>query len=422
MKKVLFLAVKDLRVLLSDKGNIFFVFGFPVLFALFFGAIFSSAGEGPSGMKIAVVDEDQSEFSKLYISCLESYEALDLTSLSRDEAVDQVRTGKRIAAVCIKQGFGDGFEAIFDSNNPRLEVAVDPARRMESGYLQGLLAKAQFEALGKKFQDRDWMHNQVNLWRRDVEQADDLTAKQVEIFLSFFDSYDMLLQDVNDSDYMAGLEGGMLSFATLDVRRESKGPTSSFQITFPQAIIWGLLACSATFAISIVSERKVGTFQRLLVAPLSRINILAGKAIACFFACIAVICIQTVGAKFIFGMAINKPMFFLPAAACAILCFVGLMMIVSTLGRTEQGAAGLAWALFMIMAMLGGAMVPLIAMPQWLSSISHISPIKWSILAMEGAIWRNFTLTEMFTPCSVLLAVGAVSFLVGVMILRRQDI
>jgi len=420
MKNSLILALKDLQVLSRDKFSLFWVLCFPALFSLFFGAIYSTGSKGPSGMKVAVVDEDQSEISQLYVSRLESYDALKLAHLSRDEAIDQVRTGKQVAAVCIKEGFGDGFETIFDSNDPRLEIAVDPARRMESGYLQGLLAKAQFEALGEKFLDRDWMRSQVDIWRSDVENADDLTAKQIDIFLNFFDSYDELLSDVNDTYYKKGLEGGMLNVATLDVRRESKWPTSSFQITFPQAIIWGLLACSATFAISIVSERKVGTFQRLLVAPLSRANILAGKAMACFFACIVVICIQTAGAKFIFGMPINKPMFFVPAAACAILCFVGLMMIVSTLGRTEQAAAGLAWALFMIMAMLGGAMVPLIAMPQWLRSVSHVSPIKWSILAMEGAIWRNFTLTETVTPCAVLLAIGSVSFLLGLMILRRQ--
>ena len=94
MGKALFLAVKDLRVLLSDKGNIFWVFGFPVLFALFFGAIYSSAGDGPSGMKIAIVDEDKSEFSGSYVSRLESDEALSIVHLSRDEAMEQVRKGK----------------------------------------------------------------------------------------------------------------------------------------------------------------------------------------------------------------------------------------------------------------------------------------------------------------------------------------
>ena len=94
MKKAILLAVKDFHVLLSDKGNVFWVFGFPVLFALFFGAIFSSAGDGPSGMKIAIVDEDNSEFSASYISKLESDEALQIAHLNRDEAIEQVRKGK----------------------------------------------------------------------------------------------------------------------------------------------------------------------------------------------------------------------------------------------------------------------------------------------------------------------------------------
>ena len=147
MNKVLLLAIKDLRVLLSDKGNIFWVFGFPILFALFFGAIYSSAGEGPSGMKIAVVDEDGSDYSKSYVSKLESNEALEILRMGRDEAIDQVRKGKVAAAVILKKGIGDGFEALFNNDEPKLEIASDPSRRMESGYLQGLLVKAQFEAL-----------------------------------------------------------------------------------------------------------------------------------------------------------------------------------------------------------------------------------------------------------------------------------
>src|SRR4030042_1838083 len=106
MKKVLFLALKDFKVLLSDKGNIFWVFGFPVLFALFFGAIYSGVGKEPSGMKIAVVDEDGSEFSSSYISQLQSYEALEISLVGRDQAIEKVRKGQIAAAVVLKKGFG----------------------------------------------------------------------------------------------------------------------------------------------------------------------------------------------------------------------------------------------------------------------------------------------------------------------------
>lgn len=421
MNKVLSLAIKDLRVLISDRGNIFWVFGFPVIFALFFGAIYSSAGKGPSGMEIAVVNEDNSEFSNSYISKLESDEALKIVNLSRDEAIERVRKGKVTAAIILNKGFGDGFEALFSSEDPKLEIASDPSRKMESGYLQGLLAEAQFEALSEKFGNRQWIKDQVTLWREEIENASALDADQADLYLSFIDSFNTLLTDVNDENFGAGFDGDILNFSKLDVSREYEGPITTFQIIFPQAMLWGILGCTATFAISIVKERANGTFARLRIGPLGRTHILAGKGMACFVTGTFIMCILSIGAKAIFKMPLDNLLLFIPAAVCTLLCFVGLMMFICTLGRTEQSAGGAGWAIIMIMAMIGGGMVPLAFMPSWLRPFSHISPVKWSIFALEGAIWRNFNALEMISPCLVLLAIGFTSFLLGVVMLRRQD-
>jgi ABC-2 type transport system permease protein len=67
--------------------------------------------------------------------------------------------------------------------------------------------------------------------------------------------------------------------------------------------------------------------------------------------------------------------------------------------------------------MFGGGMIPLIAMPGWMQSAGSISPVKWAVLSLEGAIWRGFTLNEMLLPCSILLGVGALTFAVGVTVL-----
>jgi ABC-2 type transport system permease protein len=421
MNKVLSLAFKDLRVLISDRGNVFWVFGFPVIFALFFGAIYSGAGEGPSGMEIAIVNEDNSDFSNSYISKLESDEALKLVKLSRDEAIERVRKGKVAAAVILNKGFGDSFEALFSSEDPKLEIASDPSRKMESGYLQGLLAKAQFEALSEKFVDRQWMKDQVALWRGELETASDLDFEDAELYLEFMDSLDTLLTDANDDDFATGFSGDILNFAQQNVNREYDGPTTAFQVIFPQSLIWGILGCTATFAISIVKERTDGTFNRLRIGPLGRAHILAGKGTACFMTCAFMMCILSIGAKVIFKTSINNFLLFIPAAICTLLCFVGLMMFICTLGRTEQSAGGAGWALVMIMAMIGGGMVPLVFMPSWLRPFSHISPVKWSIYALEGAIWRDFSFKDIINPCLVLLAIGFAAFLLGTIMLRRQD-
>jgi ABC-2 type transport system permease protein len=292
---------------------------------------------------------------------------------------------------------------------------------MESQYLQGLLARARFEAIAKKFTDRDWMRNQVEDWRKEVAGANDLGAADTKLLLSFFDAYDSLLKDVNDEHFQMAFDGDMMNFATMDVSREQKGPVTPFQITFPQAMIWGILGCAATFAISIVQERSRGTFERLRLGPVGRAHILAGKGLACFMTCASIVCLLSIGAKIIFKMPFYSLPLFILAAVCVMFCFVGLMMFICTLGRTEQSAGGAGWAMLMVMAMLGGGMVPLLFMPSWLRPFSNISPVKWSIFALEGGIWRNLTFVEMAQPLLILLAIGAAAFLFGVAMLRRLD-
>jgi len=420
MATLMALAIKDLRVLTADKGNLFWVVGFPLLFALLFGAIYSGEGKGPSGMKLAVVDEDKSEFSQLYVTHLESQEALKVTRLDREPALTQVRKGQMAAAVVIRPGFGEGFSGFFDANDPKLQIASDPGRKMEGAYLQGLLAKAQFEVMAQRFRDRKWMRGQMDTWRDQIKRASGLPGPDANTYVRFFDAMDRFLTDVNDQTYHGGLGNGVFNVAKLDVQRESNGPRTPFQITFPQAILWAILGCVATFAISIVHERTTGTFQRLRIGPISQADILAGKGLACFLTCASVIGLLVVVGKLVFKVPIGSPAMFLLGVVCTCLCFVGLMMLVSTLGKTEQSVGGAGWAILMILAMFGGGMMPLAFMPSWMRSVSHFSPIKWGILALEGGIWRDFTLTEMLLPCGILLGLGAVFFALGVLMLRRQ--
>ena len=63
------------------------------------------------------------------------------------------------------------------------------------------------------------------------------------------------------------------------VTRERAGPANAFDITFPQGVMWGIIGCVMSFAISLVSERVHGTFVRLQMAPLTRAQILGGKAL-----------------------------------------------------------------------------------------------------------------------------------------------
>src|SRR5262249_46109858 len=124
---------------------------------------------------------------------------------------------------------------------------------------------------------------------------------------------------------------------------------------------------------------------------------------------------------FVLDVRLEQPVALLLAVVCTAFCFSGIMMLVSTLGKTQSAVAGAGWGVLLPMAMGGGGMVPLMAMPDWMLTLSNVSPVKWGILALEGATWRGYSLAEMATPCGILLAVGAACFALGVRSLARQD-
>ncbi|MCA9261598.1 MAG: ABC transporter permease, partial [Planctomycetales bacterium] len=218
----------------------------------------------------------------------------------------------------------------------------------------------------------------------------------------------------------------LVRIETFDVARPKQdGPSSARQklrsrwdVSFPQAMVWGVLACAAGFAISLVRERKQGTLLRLKVAPVNRAQILAGKAAACFLAVLTVLLVLTLLGVGL-GMRPLNP-WQLAASACSIAyCFVGVMMLMSTVGKSEEAVSGAAWMANMLMAMFGGGMIPLMFMPGFMKTLSNFSPVKWSVLALEGSIWRGFTWRELLGPYVILLAVGSICMACGTLLLSR---
>lgn len=421
MRALFALAVKDLRILMHDKAGFFFMLVLPLLFAMFFGSIFSGEGEVQNAIHILVVDEDSTAASQAFVDRLQAAPELEVEQSHRQAAVERVRRGRATAYVVLKPGFGTALERIFWGEPPTVELGVDPARRAEAGLLQGVLTKYAAERLQEAFADPDAMRGHVREALAALRNADDLHPERSQMLNNFLGELDTFLSELveqpaeADEDFR-GFQPLVIEEAK--VRRERFGPNNAYAVSFPQGIIWTLIASSAGFALSLVTERNRGTLVRLRVAPLSGSQILAGKALACFLTAATVSTFLLILAVSIFGVEPQSPGLLALALLTAVLAFVGMMMLLSVLGRTEQSVAGFSWAVLLTMAMLGGGMVPLFVMPAWMQSLSHLSPVKWAMLALEGAIWRNFSLQEMVLPCAILLGVAVGTFAVGVRAFR----
>jgi ABC-2 type transport system permease protein len=302
---------------------------------------------------------------------------------------------------------------------------MDPSRRAEAGYLQGLVTRAYFKLLQSSMADPGKLVAELNLQMTTMDSVAGLSGRQQSLLKGFLGQLDTFLTSVDTTGVDSGA-AGQTPFADPDIVFEDvavqrEGPRSSWEITFPQSLQWALIGVAAAFAVGLVSERTRGTYLRLRLAPITRLQILAGKGLACFLACMVSCTALLVIGVLIFGVRITSPLGLAAAVVAAGFCFVGLMMMISSLGKTEQAVGGAGWAILLVMSMTGGGMVPLMAMPAWWSTIGSVSPVKWSILAIEGAIWRGFGPAQMFMPIAILLAVGAAGLAIGVFVLSRSD-
>ena len=426
MSSILAIAKKDLRLLARDRAGFFWVLGWPFLMALFFGSIIGG-GDETSAMKIAVVDEDHTDYSRAFGAQLRKSEALDVIDAPRDSATTLVRRGRLTGFVALRPGMGASLG--FGGDSATIELGLDPSRRAEAGYLEGLVSQALFQSMqGSMTQGagRSMLHDRIAALQTDTT----ITADRRENLTSLYTNLDRFLgslDTVNTASTAAGATAADttralgLNLHVTAVTEEGDGPRSAFEVTFPSAMMRALIGVCMSFAISIVQERLTGTYLRLRLAPITKAEILAGKGLAAFLAALAATGLLLAFGSLVLGVRIAS----MPKLAAAVLasafCFVGLMMLISTLGRTHQAVAGAGWALLLVMSMTGGGMIPLIAMPPWMQAVSNFSLVKWGVLATEGAIWRGFSWNEMLIPVSILLAVGAIAFLFGARALHRSE-
>ncbi|MBM4112838.1 MAG: hypothetical protein FJ253_05605 [Phycisphaerae bacterium] len=436
MLAVLAIAVKDLRLALRDRTAAFFIFIFPVFVALFFGVIFSGGGgRGAGKVPIAVVNESKGPRASALVADLRSDDALDATEIpSRAEGEQGVRRGRFTALVIVPDSFDASVLSLFAGGGLTIELVTDPSRRAEAGLLEGKLNELAFRQLGSLFRDSSAVSQMTSLGKAAIVAApmSDEERSALSTVFGGLDRYSTALDAAStkkrtDAGADTGANADAFEWRPIRVKvstvlDERKRPRSSYEISFGQGVVWGLMSCVTGFGASLAEERARGTLLRLRTAPIRRRQVLLGKALAAFLACMIV-------QSMLIGLG-QLPMFDVtisswPLAMLAVIVtgigFCGLMMLLAGLARTEGGAQGLGRAAVLVLAMIGGGTIPLFFMPPLLQTISGISPFTWATRLIDGYTWRAFSLAEMASALAVLLAVGVIGFAVGTIFMRWQE-
>ena len=167
---------------------------------------------------------------------------------------------------------------------------------------------------------------------------------------------------------------------------------SYLHFIFPGMIGMTILFSSIFSSISIVWDREFGFMKEMLVAPISRLSIVFGKAISGTFISVAqaVIILALIP---VLGIRITT-MQFIEVVVVSVLvsfCITSLGILIAARLTSFDGFNIIMNFLVMPMFFLSGAMYPVTSMPIALRALSHINPLTYGIDALKHVLLRDGT-------------------------------
>ena len=174
-------------------------------------------------------------------------------------------------------------------------------------------------------------------------------------------------------------------------------------------------------SLSVAREREHGTFDQLLVSPLTPGMIMVGKSIpALIVACAQATIILSAGV-FVYRIPFQGSLALLYGSMILyILALAGFGLLISSLCSTQQQAFLGVFSFMMPAVLLSGFPSPVENMPQWMQSIDWFNPLQHFIVIVKGVFLKDVGIRELVHPLWPLLVIAVLTWTAADWIFRRR--
>jgi len=181
-----------------------------------------------------------------------------------------------------------------------------------------------------------------------------------------------------------------------------------------------VVTCVVT-ALSVAREREQGTFDQLLVTPLSPLEILIGKAVPSLL-------IGVTEASFIIFMAVlwfEIPLLgSIASLYLGIVLFVfaviGIGLMISSLAVTQQQGLLGAFLFIVPAVILSGYATPISNMPPWVQHFTLINPLRYFLIILRGIFLEGLPMNQLVDQYWPMAMIGLVSLGSSGWLFRRR--
>jgi len=392
----------------------------PIIFFSIFATVFGRQGDPQTTrIRAAVVDEDQSDFSRRIIAALQKEAGLRVRTsadesagpaLDRAAAERLVRSGDVPVAIVIPNGLGASFGQ-GGASAPAISLLADPSDPVAPNMVGGLLQKVTMTAAPDLLMESGL--------RQFETYAGQLTPQQ----RAAVDAWLPRLK-AQGSGTGGGVAGGAMPGVTVqvvDVMRASHQNGSLISFYAAGIGVMFLLFSSVGAAGGILlDEVDSGTFERLLSTNIGMSGILLSKWMFLALAGFAQLCVMFLWGRVAFGL----PLFshvpgFLVMTAMTTAAAAALALMLATIARSRAQLSGFSTILILTMSALGGSMFPRFLMSETMQRVGLVTFNAWALDGYLKVFWRDAPIWQLWPQAAVLIGLTVV-FLSAARLLARK--
>ena len=417
--------LKDIRILLRDKVGLMLMLLMPVLLAIVITTVQNSTFELVNNNKVPLIlyNKDTGQVSTEFIRALDKIGMFELKNLdssqNEKDIVSRMHAKDALVAIIIPENYTD--QTLSKAKNitkealKNVNIAEDTVKNVSINEVP--LTLYYHPVLQQSFR------NSINGALRSALQL--VQSKYI---------VRQLYTTVNEQTIPDSLENqitaNQLPVNEIPVSRDgSRNIPNATQHNIPAWTIFAMFFIVISLGSSIVREKQSGSFVRLRTLPTNFMVALASKQITYLFVTLLQAAIIFSIGTWLFpkmelpplNLPADKLGLFLVTLACG-WCATSFAICIGVFAQTQEQSNGFGAVSIVILAAIGGLLVPSFAMPASFQLIMRLSPLHWCLEAYYGLFLEGGTLKDILMNIIPLLVITVVLQLIAIYGLKRKNL
>ena len=400
---------KELRLLSRDLHGVAVLFMMPILFMLIMSAALSNDNELSQEAPIVLLSAPNQSLNDGFLQALKdedlNVQQGDLAELKAFQ--EDLQAGKFSLLIA---NLNEKTTAL--SEDKPLQLWLNPS--VDRGWLLGVKGVLQKHYTQLRL-EQYMADNKITLKNNKQKQIKEIEKKvNQDLDKKFAQINDYLAKELWQEVY-------------LNRQGKEVAKPNSVQHSVPAWLIFGMFFIMIPLSNVMAMERQTNTITRLRMARASAFQLIIAKLIP-YFMINQLQFIGMIALGYLVLPKLDMPAFtlsgdWLPYAvlsSAVSLAALGYGLLVSVVARTTEHAVVLGGGGIIIMAAIGGIMVPTYVMPDIMQTVAHWSPKGWAVSGFQNLLLNQYELSQIANELGKLTAFGLTALGLAALIYQHQ--